>query len=52
MSGKKRRDSIGQLNNHGFSLLELLVVMAIIVVILIAAIYAPMLSMYNQLGNM
>ena len=33
MSGKKRRDSIGQLNNHGFSLLELLVVMAIIVIV-------------------
>jgi len=30
----------------------IIVVMAIIVVILIAAIYAPMLSMYNQLGNM
>ena len=30
----------------------IIVVMAIIVVILIAAIYEPMLSMYNQLGNM
>ncbi len=33
MSGKRKRNSIKQLNNHGFSLLELLVVMAIIVIV-------------------